>query len=162
MIIRDYRSSDDEEVRRLALAAYAEFSGQYSNWPAMASALFRMPEIAETSEIILAENEGRIVGALGYVPPGSPKPVYFNENWPVIRMLAVDPKCRRQGIGAALTTECLRRAMRDGALAIALHTSPIMAAALSLYERMGFAWVRDVPPIYGVRYAVYLFRFRSE
>jgi ribosomal protein S18 acetylase RimI-like enzyme len=71
-------------------------------------------------------------------------------------MLVVDPAQRGKGVGRALTDECLRRARRDGASVIALHTSPIMTVALSMYLRMGFERLRDAPPIYGVPYAVYL------
>ena len=45
--------------------------------------------------------------------------------------------------------------IRDFASAIALHTSPIMTVALPMYLRMGFAKLRDAPPILGVDYAVY-------
>jgi hypothetical protein len=38
---------------------------------------------------------------------------------------------------------------------IALHTSPIMTVALSMYLRMGFARLRDAPRYLGVDYAVY-------
>ncbi len=70
-------------------------------------------------------------------------------------MLVVDPACRGNGIGRALTDECLARARRDGAKVMALHTSPIMTVALPMYLRMGFAWLRAAPPIFGVDYAVY-------
>jgi ribosomal protein S18 acetylase RimI-like enzyme len=70
-------------------------------------------------------------------------------------MLVVDPAQRGNGVGRALTEECVRRAGRDGATVIALHTSPIMTVALSMYRRMGFERLRDAPPIYGVPYAVY-------
>ena len=43
----------------------------------------------------------------------------------------------------------------NGAPVIALHTSPIMTVALPLYLRMGFVKAYDVPPIFGVPYAVY-------
>ena len=71
-------------------------------------------------------------------------------------MLVVDPAARGQGIGRQLTEECLRRAERDQASVIALHTTPIMTVALPMYQRMGFARVRDAPDILGVPYAVYV------
>ena len=39
---------------------------------------------------------------------------------------------------------------------IALHTSPIMSAALPMYLKMGFAKAYDALPIFGVAYAVYI------
>ncbi|WP_338821991.1 GNAT family N-acetyltransferase [Bradyrhizobium septentrionale] len=67
----------------------------------------------------------------------------------------IDPAFRGKGLGRALSTECVARAKRDGAPAIALHTSPIMTVALPMYLRMGFLKAHDVPPIFGVPYAVY-------
>ena len=80
----------------------------------------------------------------------------FDQSWPIIRMLVVDPASRGAGVGRALTEECISRARRDGSRVIALHSSPIMTVALPIYLRMGFQLVQDAPPIYGVPYAVYL------
>ena len=65
-------------------------------------------------------------------------------------MLVVDPAARGRGLGRLLTEECIRRARRDGAGAIALHTSPIMQVALAMYLRLGFVLLRDAPPVFGV------------
>jgi len=114
-----------------------------------------MSDLAAHGEIIVAELSGRIAGAGAYFAPGAPKAPFFEPEWPVNRMLVVDPERRGHGIGRALTLECLARARRDGAGVIALHTSPIMTVALPMYLRMGFSKVRDVPPIFGVAYAIY-------
>ena len=58
--------------------------------------------------------------------------------WPEVRLLAVAPSARRQGVGAALMTECVRRARKEGAQFLTLHTNTLMRAAIRLYERMGF------------------------
>ena len=63
-----------------------------------------------------------------------------------------------QGLGRQLTEECIRRARRDGAAAIALHTSPIMQVALAMYLRLGFVPARETPPVFGVPYRIYLKR----
>lgn len=51
---------------------------------------------------------------------------------------------------------CLRCALRDGAPAVGLHTSPMMATALRLYTRLGFTRDRELDPIHGVPYARYV------
>jgi GNAT superfamily N-acetyltransferase len=81
---------------------------------------------------------------------------YFDQAWPVIRSLVVDPKSRGVGIGRALTQECIKRARRDRSPVIALHTSAILKVALAMYLRMGFEWHHDAPAVYGVAYAVSL------
>ena len=114
-----------------------------------------MSDLATSGEIIIAEVEHEIAGAVAYIPPGAPKAAFFEPDWPVIRMLVADPARRGLGIGRTLTDVCLRRARRDRAELIALHTSPIMTVALPMYLRMGFAKLRSTPPIHGVAYAVY-------
>jgi ribosomal protein S18 acetylase RimI-like enzyme len=99
---------------------------------------------------------GRVVGAVAYVGPRQPKPSFYPSEWPMVRMLVVEPSHRGLGIGRALTEECIRRAVRDGPPLIALHTSSIMSVALALYERMGFRREREIPPILGVPYALYV------
>jgi ribosomal protein S18 acetylase RimI-like enzyme len=70
-------------------------------------------------------------------------------------MLVVSPRLRGLGVGRALTDECIRRARRDQAPLIALHTSPIMSVALPMYLRLGFTFVKEVSDIFGVPYGVY-------
>jgi predicted N-acetyltransferase YhbS len=154
--LREFREADAREIDRLAVKAFQEYSSSYSDWPAMAAAYGRMSELAKTGEIVVAETSGRIVGAVAYIPPHRAKPRYFDEAWPVIRTLIVDPNSRGAGVGRALTQECINRAKRDKSPVIALHTSAIMTVALPMYLRMGFEWHRDAPPVYGVPYAVYL------
>lgn len=155
-MLRDYRDDDAEAIIRVALAAFAEFEQHYSDWPLFNVHVAKMPELAKTGEIIVAEDSGEIVGAVAYVGPQQLKPVFFDPAWPIIRMLVVDPSARGKGIGRQLTEECLRRAERDQSGVIALHTTPIMTVALPMYLRMGFTRVRDAPDILGVPYAVYI------
>jgi hypothetical protein len=89
--IRDYREIDAPALNGVALAAFAQFKDQYSDWPSMAASVSRMSDLASTGEIILAEINGRLVGGVVYVPGGKPKAAYFDQSWPIIRMLVVDP-----------------------------------------------------------------------
>ncbi|WFU28243.1 GNAT family N-acetyltransferase [Bradyrhizobium sp. CB1717] len=155
-MLRDYQPADAEAITRVALAAFAEFERHYSDWPLFMTHVAKMPELAKTGEIIVAEDGGRIVGAVAYIGAQAPKPEFFDPAWPVIRMLVVDPSARGKGIGRRLTEECLRRAERDQSPAIALHTTPIMTVALPMYLRMGFARIGEAPDILGVPYTVYV------
>lgn len=155
-MLRDYQPADVEAIRRVALAAFAQFQQHYSDWPMFTAHVAKMPELAKAGEIIVAEDGGQIVGAVAYVGPQQPKAAFFDPAWPVIRMLVVDPFARGKGIGRQLTEECLRRAERDQSPVIALHTTPIMTVALAMYLRMGFVRVGEAPDILGVPYAVYV------
>lgn len=155
-ILRDFVETDRDAVNAAAVAAFSEFKDTIDDWPTRERALGRMADMASSAELIVAEVAGRVAGAVGYVGPGVPKQEWFDPSWPVVRMLVVPPNYRGLGIGRALTEECVRRARRDGAALIALHTSPIMDVALSMYERMGFRLEREVPPRNGIPYAVYV------
>ena len=154
--IRDFTPADADAVNAVALAAFEEYRGAYSDWPALVRHYGAMTRLAERGEIIVAESDGRVVGVVAYVGPNAAKPAMFDPAWPVIRMLAVDPSARGHGLGRALTEECIRRARRDGAAQIALHTSPIMQVALAMYLRQGFVPLRETTPVFGVPYCIYL------
>jgi ribosomal protein S18 acetylase RimI-like enzyme len=154
--LRKFRPADAPQVNRLALAAFDEFKTHYSDWPAMADALGRTARLAEQGDIILAECADTVIGAVAYIPPGRPKPSCFDIAWPTIRMLVVDPAHRGSGAGRALTQACIERARSHRSPVIALHTSPFMTVALSMYLRMGFELLRDGPRVFGAPTAVYL------
>lgn len=105
---------------------------------------------------MLAEVAGNLAGAVAYLGPHAPKAEFFRPEWSVMRMLVVHPAMRGRGLGRMLSAECQRRAGRDRAAVLALHTSDVMRVALSMYRRMGFKRVADAPPVHGVEYGVYL------
>jgi ribosomal protein S18 acetylase RimI-like enzyme len=156
--IHDFTAADTKAVDAVALAAFEQFRSASSDWPEFAKSMGVTACLAEGGEIIVARSEGRIVGAVAYCGPGTPRPAMLDAAWPLIRMLAVDPAERRHGLGRLLVEECIRRARRGGAAAIALHTSPIMQAALAMYLRLGFVLLRQIPPVFGVPYRIYLKR----
>ena len=153
--LRDYQSSDAENLNRIAVSAFDQFRNHYSDWPAMRAGLSKTSDLGVSGEVIIAELQGAFAGAVAYFGPNSQKAAFFDQRWPIIRMLVVDPAFRGKGIGRALSDECVARARRDGSPIIALHTSPIMSVALPMYLKMGFAKAHDAPPIFGVPYAVY-------
>ena len=154
--LRAFADSDATEVNDLAAATFEQFRSEYSDWPAMEAGLRRMSTLSEIGEIIVAASQGRIIGAAAYVPPGRSKAPFFDQSWPIIRMLVVEAAARGNGVGRALTEACINRARRDRSAVIALHTSPIMSIALPMYLRMGFRRVKEALSLYGVPYAVYL------
>ena len=154
--IRDYQEGYSSKVNELAVAAFSEFKDQYEDWPSFAAKIGGMSSLASRSEIIVAMKDNKVVGAVAYVSPNELKADMFESDWAVVRMLVVDPSKRGFGIGRALTQECMKRAGRDGARCVGLHTSPIMQVALPMYLRMGFTKLKDVEDIHGVPYGVYV------
>ena len=153
--LRDYQSSDAENLNRIAVSAFDQFQDHYSDWPAMRAGLSKTSDLGVSGEVIIAELQGTFAGAVAYFGPNSEKAAFFDQRWPIIRMLVVDPAFRGKGIGRALSNACIARARRDGSPIIALHTSPIMSVALPMYLKMGFVKAYDAPPIFGVACAVY-------
>jgi ribosomal protein S18 acetylase RimI-like enzyme len=158
VLVRSFQPADADAVNRIALAAFAEYEDTYSDWDAVRRGVGAMSTLADAGELIVAGlAPGTLAGAVAYMPPGSaPRADFFEPEWPIIRMLVVDPAARGRGVGRTLTEECVRRAWRDGAKVIALHTSPAMEVAFALYVRMGFTLERRVPDRFGVPYGVYL------
>jgi ribosomal protein S18 acetylase RimI-like enzyme len=159
--LREFSPQDAAAVDRIALTAFEEYRLAYSDWPAFSRAVGNMSSLAASGEIIVAAHHEQMLGAVVYIGPGRPKSAIFKTEWPVIRMLVVDPAFRSHGIGRALTEECISRARRDNAPVIALHTTSLMTVALPMYKRMGFILQYDAPPIYGVPYGVYLKQLRN-
>lgn len=155
--IRDFRPEDAAAVNALAVAAFEQYAPHYTDWPALSRRLEDMASLAQHGELIVAESGGRIVGAVAYIGPGQAKSAFFEPQWSVMRMLVVSPAARGMGLGRLLAGQCVNRAVRDQAGAIALHTAgSLMRVALPMYERMGFRFLRDTPPIAGVAYAVHI------
>jgi ribosomal protein S18 acetylase RimI-like enzyme len=154
--IRRYQLDDRDGVNRVALAAFTQYEDAYDDWPAFSAGIKRTADLAAQADLLVADLDGQVVGAIVHVGPGRPRSAIFPDEWSVIRMLVVDPAHRAQGIGSLLVAACLRCAMRDGAPVVGLHTSPIMASALRLYTALGFTRDRDLDPIRGVSYGRYV------
>jgi ribosomal protein S18 acetylase RimI-like enzyme len=154
--VRPFASADRERVNALARAAFAEYAGEYEEWPSFIEGIGRMADLAADGDLFVAEIGGVIVGAVVHVGPGRPRSAIFPEDWSVIRMLVVAPEARGQGAGRQLVAACLACAQAAGAPAVGLHTTPVMASALRMYTAIGFTRDRDLAPIRGVAYGRYV------
>lgn len=152
--IRSYVTADRAAVDQVVRDAWIELAQSMPKWDELAPRLGALTANADRCEILVAELDGEIAGAVGYVGPHQPKPDFFAPEWPMVRFLSVVPKARGHGAGSALLDECVRRAERDKSLLIALHTTPAMEAAQHLYRRAGFTVLRDLPDMYGVPYVL--------
>lgn len=91
--------------------------------------------VAPGGEILLAEDEGRVVGCVAIVPDGTGA-------WELSKM-AVTPAMRGRGTGRRLLEAAVARARERGATSLFLGSSRKLAPAVHLYEALGF---RHVPP----------------
>ena len=155
-VIREFQQNDSSQVNSIALRAFEQYKNAYDDWQTFQAKIANVSSLADVGEIIVAEIEGKIVGAVAYVGPNAPKAEFFQPEWPIMRMLVVSPASRGLGIGRTLANECLCRANRDGAAVFGLHTSKFMQMALHMYQRMGFRLASSTPAIHGIEYDVYL------
>ena len=88
---------------------------------------------SEATVLLLARLDGAIVGMLVLVLFRLPTGM---RAW--IEDVVVDAGARGRGVGEALSTEALRRARAAGAVTVDLTSRPGRAAAVRLYERLGF------------------------
>ena len=142
-MIREVEPQDYDALAHLIVDVYAAELGE------MLSDDYRVhladvARRAEGSVVLVAVEEGDLVGSITYVP--GPESDYAEFEWADeagIRMLVVAPHAQRRGIGSALVNECIRRARRAGKSRVSLHTTPSMKAAQRLYERLGFVRAPD-------------------
>ena len=139
--VRPMRDGEVAEVATLLVRSNEENAARFP--PAVATSY--LAEVADVAgrrpvtEVLVAERDGRIVGSVTFVPDAADDGHPWPAGGAVLRLLAVEPGSRHQGIGADLTRACVERARRRGALFLGLHTAPVMEAAMRLYERLGFA-----------------------
>jgi ribosomal protein S18 acetylase RimI-like enzyme len=140
--IRDARADERAAIGELTWAAYAEYATIMAPpaWEGLRAVLHATLEAWAPAERIVAEQDGALVGSVMLYPPAAQfyGDVVAGPGWPELRLLAVLPALRVQGVGEALVEECMRRAQRAGAAALGLHTSESMQAGIRMYERMGF------------------------
>ena len=148
LVLRDTRADERPAIRELTLRAYAEYATTMAPtaWAGLEQSLLTALGTEGAAECIVAERQGQLVGSVLLYPPAADAygGAAQRASWPEVRLLAVAPDARGQGVGRALMEECVRRARRMGAAELGLHTSMSMRAAMQMYERMGFVRVPEL------------------
>jgi ribosomal protein S18 acetylase RimI-like enzyme len=164
ILCRDATASDYDAIADVSLAAYKEYAQKLEaeNWQKMKQSLLAVNEITSSARFLVAEVDQSIVGSLAYYPPGSSNPKFFTSQWASLRLLAVAPNHRGRGIGKLLTKEAIARAKQDRAEVLGLYTSEIMTTAQRMYSNLGFKRDKELPPMLGLRYWLYLLPITSQ
>ncbi len=142
--IRDARDSDRDAIRNVTLSAYEQYAALMpsEHWQGYRQSMLDTLDEEGPAEKIVAEQDGTVVGSVLLYPAGAP--AYGPDgssaarDQPEMRLLAVAPAARGQGVASALVEECVRRARQAEASALTLHTTDMMEVALRMYERRGF------------------------
>jgi GNAT superfamily N-acetyltransferase len=141
--IRDAREGDRDPIQDVTLSAYQQYAAVMPSplWDSYQRNILDTLADVRPAEQMVAEKDGTVVGAVLLYPAGTvlsgPDGASITLAWPEVRLLAVAPAARGQGIGSALMQECIQRAGRTSA-AITLHTNDMMQVAMRMYEGMGF------------------------
>lgn len=138
--IRTMAEGEAEQVADLLVRANEENLATFPPDVALAyrAELVDMARRRLVADVYVAEVGGRVLGSVTYLPDASRDGHPWPARGAVLRLLAVDPAFRRQGLGERLTAVCIERALEDHVLYLGLHTAPTMAAARRIYERLGF------------------------
>lgn len=155
--IRDARDADREILQSVTLSAYEQYARiMGENWKFYRKNILDTLADVKPAEQIVAENDRGIIGTVLLYPAGTqvhgPDGKSIGLQVPEVRLLAVLPTARGQGVGVALMQECIRRARQSGAAALGLHTTDMMNVAMRMYENMGFMRVPalDLSPAEGI------------
>jgi [ribosomal protein S18]-alanine N-acetyltransferase len=128
-------TSDLEDVRRLELETYGDHAYSYvvlRQFLDMSGELFR----------VCRDDEGNVI-AYGVVA----RSINQNSGW--FNSLVVSVAHRRKGIGAKLSKQLIDKADLHSLKEIFLTVEPNNKGAISLYEKLGFTFVKDEPDYYG-------------
>ena len=153
ILIREGSAAELDQVEALVKAAYREFQPLFPEqvWQAWMDNIWETVH-SPAGVVIVAESEGKIQGVVKFYPDASLSAL---GNWPreaaSMRVLAVNPDSRGQGLGTLLARECVQRARALKIGTIYLYTGAFMQAARHIYEKLGFKrapeFDRDPGPI---------------
>lgn len=153
MKIREIRPNEHRLVGELTLDAYLSPAHDELRAPInrfeqnYGPQLGNVADRAEKAVVLVADDEGAIVGAVTYIPDAGNEYAEFRDGDAAgIRMLAVAPSAQRHGVGLALMQACIERAKKARKHLIVLHTTQWMTPAQSMYRKLGFhrAQERDI------------------
>ncbi len=151
--VRPAQEEELDAIGVLMVEAYREYAAHMPEWAweEYARDIAGVRGRMDRAELLVAERDGNIIGAVTFYPPAAPQDAGGGrpggEGWPPgwagVRLLAVDPAARGSGAGRALMEATLDRARALGATTLALHTTEMMSVARAMYERMGFTRVPE-------------------
>ena len=134
ILVRPARPEELDEAGRITLDAYREYERDFPSnyWEPYAVELANARRRAEAGIVVVAEREGRLVGAAALrVDPYEAETMY-------LQMVAADPGVRRAGIGLAIMDYAFAYARQQGATTLKWNTVSFMHPARKLYAHLGY------------------------
>ncbi|MFG2980616.1 GNAT family N-acetyltransferase [Streptomyces sp. NPDC048258] len=157
--IRPVRPADYAELGEITAQAYlADGHLDFNEDDGYLHVLRDVAGRAARAEVLVAEQDGRLLGGVTFAAPGSPLADIAGPHEAEFRMLAVAHEARGRGAGEALVRACVERARAvEGVTGLVLSTQRTMAGAHRIYTRLGFVRTpeRDWAPIEGLTLLTY-------
>lgn len=143
--------ADVDVVAAISLAAY-EAAGHFDANGAYAQTVADVRGRFSHGELLVAEEDGVIVGAVMLCDPGTAFAEISRTGEMEFRFLAVDPPHWGRGVGESLVLACHSRARDLGTSTMVICVIDANHAALRFYERLGYVRrpERDWQPAAGV------------
>jgi GNAT superfamily N-acetyltransferase len=143
-------------VGEICVAAYTA-GGHLTPGDEYATTLRDARARSESTEILVAVRDNRIVGTVTICPTGSHYAEVGRAHESEFRFLAVVPEAWRTGVGEALVAACEEHARARGLEAHVICVIDRNTAAHRFYDRLGFSRLpeRDWEPAPGVHLQAY-------
>jgi predicted N-acetyltransferase YhbS len=127
--LRDAHASVRDAIEAVTLSAFQEYAASKSNcWEDYRQGILATFAAVQPATQIVAEQNSEIIGSVMLYPKGTliaiPGSAPITLIWPEVRLLAVAPAARGQGVGAALMQECVQRARHSGARGLSPSIPP--------------------------------------
>lgn len=146
-------SSEYAEIGALMADVYSSLEGfpSRADQPTYYSLFDNLATLVDNSatDLITARDDSdKLLGSVIYFADmkyyGSGGAATSLQNTSGLRLLAVNPDARGNGIGRALTQQCIEMAREKQQTQVALHTTQYMNSAWVLYESMGFTRFEEI------------------
>lgn len=138
--IREIRPEEADALGELTVRVYESIDATDDEYtPQLRDVAGRM----ETCDVLVAVEDGAVVGGVAYVPGPGPWSDRAEPDEAEFRMLVVDPAHQGKGIGDALVRACIERATAAGKARLVLLSEDHMTTAHRIYRRLGFERVPE-------------------
>jgi ribosomal protein S18 acetylase RimI-like enzyme len=153
LTIRDGNAEELAKLGQLLVKVYAALPGfpkpdEQPGYYDMLAHIARFNEKPGVRVLVALSESNQLVGGVVYFADmaqyGSGGAATAVKNASGIRLLGVDPECRGQGAGKALTLACIDLARQSGHAEVVLHTTKAMQSAWGMYEKLGFVRSEDL------------------
>lgn len=164
--IEEIDEEDYEILGQLMVRVYSHLDGfptidEQPEYYKMLGNIGQYQEKKNSMVLVAKSDKNQILGGIVYFSDmkcyGSGGSATNEKNACGIRLLGVDPICRKLGIGKALTVACIEKGINSGFSQMILHTTQSMSSAWKLYLKLGFKRSSDLDfmqqdlPVFGFR-----------